>query len=191
MIKKITAFLFLATVASQAATITLNKGLSPGFMVLDSSGANAGGTTLFIGTWAGGTEPPTLGADPAGALASFRVFGTAAGPAAGAPITGSVTTIPGTPADFNTLKMYIVVANSNSLATATQAFVGVNTPATSFPADTTAASSTNFNVNTFANLAPVQAVGSTVNNATGPESLRMVNLDVIPEPSTRDRKSVV
>lgn len=184
--KKLAISLFLAATClfSDAATITLNKGLSPGFMLQTSAGANLSGGVVAIGTFANGLAPAT----PADGiytsiLSSFREFGTAAAPAAGSPITGSVTVVPASPADFNTLQMYMIVGNGATLAASTEIAIVTNTPATSFPANTTAAGSTNFNVNTFSNLAVVAGAGALTDNASGPESLKMVPIVPVPEPT--------
>lgn len=180
----VVGFIFAVTsFVANAATITLNKGLSPGFNIQDASGASSSGF-IFIGTFAGGTAPGTpAGGDYSSVISSFRTFGSVAAPAAGTAISGSVTSSPATPANFNTLQMYMIVANNSVLGSATQFGLFTNTPSTFFPADTTAAGSFNFNVNVFSALGVVAGAGSLIDNATGADTLRLVNVAAIPEPS--------
>ena len=173
----------LATFVS-GATITLNKGLSPGFNVQNSAGTSTAGF-VFIGTFAGGTAPGTpVGGDYTNLISTFQIFGSIATPVAGTALSGGITASPATPANFNTFQMYMIVANNASLAAATQFGLFTNTPATAFPADTLAAGSTNFNVNVFTALGVVAGAGSKIDNATGADTLRLVNVVPIPEPST-------
>ena len=180
MFKKLTlvaaAVLSMAS-AANAATIALNKGLSPGFTVQNSSGT-AIQSFVFVGTFAGGANPS---GDVTQIASNFNIFGTAVSIAAGATISGAVD-YSGLVEDelFETLKIFIVVANSANLATATQIGVFGNTPVTSFPADVTAAGSSNFNVNTFGNVEAIGGFGNKVDNASGADVLTLVP---VPEPS--------
>jgi len=186
MIKKLAAIaLFVAAQSmSHGATITLNKGLSPGYFIQDASGV-ATTATIFVGTFAGGIAPTTpVDNNYTSIIAAFRSFGSVASPAAGTAISGSITASPATPANFNTLQMFLIVANNANLASATQFALFTNSPtATFFPADTTAGGSTNYNVNTFASNVVVAGAGSLIDNASGADVMRMVNVNPIPEPS--------
>ena len=182
MFKKLTlivAAVMAMASAANAVTITLNKGLSPGFTVQNTAGA-ATQSFIFIGTYADGALPgdtaiPSL-------ISNFLVFGSLAAPiASGATISGGGDYSGALAAsNFNTEKMFMFVADTNNLATATQIGLFGNVPATFFPADVTAGGSFNFNVNTFASLEVIAGAGSKIDNATGADVLRLV---AVPEPS--------
>lgn len=183
MLKKLTlvvAAVMAMASAANAVTVALNKGLSPGFTVQNAAG-NATQSFIFIGTFTGGTDPAGGTAIPS-IISSFKVFGTLAAPiASGATISGGVDYSGALAAsNFNSLKMFMFVADSANLATATQVGLFGNVPVSSFPADVTAGGSVNFNVNIFANLEAIAGVGSKIDNATGADVVRLVP---VPEPS--------
>ena len=183
MFKKLTLVVaaVMAMASANAATIALNKGLSPGFIVQDSTGANIQ-SFIFIGTYTNGTNPAD-GTAPADLVANFKVFGALAAPiAAAGTISGNVDYNGVLAAsNFNTLKMFMFVANNANLAAATQVGLFGNVPASAFPADVAASGSFNFNVNVFGNVEVIAGAGGKVDNATGADVLRLV---AIPEPST-------
>jgi len=175
--------------AGFAATVALNKGLSPGFTVQNTSGT-ATASFLFIGSFS--TAPTTpLDGNYQTIITSFRSFDVVAdavsigsGAVIGATAASWANT-PSTPANFNGLQMYMLVSNNADYTLATQFGLFTNSPATNFVADTTTATSSNYNVGTFASNVVVAGAGVMVDNATGADVMKLVNVSAaaVPEPS--------
>ena len=184
------AVLFAVHGMSDAATIAFNKGLALGFNVKDTTGA-AIASTAFFGTFAGGTAPTTPGnGDYTSIISSFNVYGTGISVSSGVVLAGNTsnsaanTAIPTT---FNTFTIYCIVANNATLSLATQFALVDNTTASFFPADITAAGSTNFTVGALSTIQPVAGAGSLTAGTVSPNynSINMVHVvTAIPETSS-------
>lgn len=175
-------------VGAEAATIAIGSGFgaAQGIIAQTSSGASlsAGGYYIGVGTF---DAVPTIGSPTdllAAVTTSFKEFGNATSPTAvGATqgkIAASITSIPATPADFNTKELYIVVGNAATKAASTEFAILRGTPTFNFPADTAAAGGTTYNMVSAISFAPVAGAGTEVDNATGVDG---VQLAAIPEPS--------
>lgn len=174
----------LAFSGANAATVALNKGISPGFTVQNKDG-QAVTSYLFVGSFA--TAPTTpVGGDYASILSAFRSFDVVAdaitinsGSVIGA-VAASWANVPTTAANFNGQQMYLLISNTPDYANATQIGLFTNSPVTNFVADVSTATSSNYNVGTFASNVVVAGAGSKVDNASGADVLRLV---AVPEPS--------
>ena len=181
------AMLIAAHGMSNAATIQLSKGLSPGFNATDTAGALVA-TTVFIGTFANGTAPTIPGnGNYTSIISSFNIFGGGPGISIGSgSLITNATGITSTanPTLFNGFTLYAIIANSSTLSTATQFALVNNTGAgTFFPTDITTSNSASINFTTFTALQTVAGGGTTTTGT--PNSIHMINVvTAVPETST-------
>ena len=180
----------LALVANaSASTVSLSKGLNPGFNVQSSEGILLSSFTILVGSFDVNPVAPTA-TDLQSLLQTqaFNQFGQATAPASGL-ITASLTkndfsTGPAA-SEFNGRNIYAVVMNAATAALSTQ-FGLMTLDATStvgtwvFPADVTSALvTTNAPTGLLTNFATV--VGTEINNAAGADTLQLV---AVPEPTS-------
>lgn len=172
------------SLGAMGATVALNKGLSPGFTVQNFSGT-AVTSYLFIGSFASAPLDPGNG-DYGSIISTFRSFDVTAdaivvnSSAVIGAVASSWANIPATPANFNSQQMYMLISNTPDYTQATQFGLFSNSPATFFASDVTGATSTNYNIGTFASNVVVAGAGIKVDNASGADVLRLV---AVPEPS--------
>jgi hypothetical protein len=181
-----TLALLMCCTSGFSATVSLNKGLSPGFTIKDKDG-NPIQSYLFIGSFAAAPTTPVDGIYTT-TIANFRSFdlvadriSVASGAVVGA-VASSWANVPTTPENFNGLQMYLLISNTPDYANATQFGLFTNSPTSLFAANTTTATSTNYSVGTFASNLVVAGAGSKIDNASGADVLKLVT--VIPETST-------
>ena len=179
----------LSVATCNASTVSLSKGLNPGFNIQSSAGVVLTNFTILVGAFDMNPIAPTaLTLKALLATTAFSEFGRATAPAGGL-VTASITrndfsTGPAASA-FNGKNIYAVIMDSTTSAASNQfglITVDTTSPAGTwvFPADTTSALvTTNAPTGLLTNFAT--QVGSEIDNATGPETLR---LQVVPEAST-------
>jgi len=182
--------LIAGLVSSNAANVVLSKGTGAGINVLSSTGASLSSFTIFVGTFA--SAPTAFNAGNFASVASsFIEFGNAAAPGTGL-LTGTIarTDFTGAAAasNFNNRQVYVIVANTSSLASATEAGLFTKSAIRTdyiFPADTPGALA-NIGASTI-NFGAISPIGDTTAidavPTTTPDSLKLAFVGV-PEPST-------
>lgn len=182
---------FMALIStSSASTVSLNRGLNPGFNVLSPGGTILSSFSMLIGSFNSNPSSGISATELQALLATgtaFNEFGAATAPANGL-LTGSVTkndfSVGPAATAFNNRNIYVVVMNgATSAASSAFGLITVDTTSTAgtwvFPADVTSALvTTNAPTGTLANFATV--LGTEIDNPTSPESFR---LSAVPEPS--------
>ncbi len=197
---KKTLLTLIGTVAlianASASTVSLSKGLNPGFNVQSDAGILLSNFTILVGSFDVNPVAPTaIVLQALLQTEAFNQFGQATAPATGL-ITASLTkndfsTGPAA-TEFNGRNIYAVVMNAATAALSTEfGLMTLDSTSTAgtwvFPADVTSALvTTNAPTGLLTNFATV--VGTEIDNATGPESLRLA---AIPEPSSIGLLSVL
>lgn len=175
--------------ASHASTVSINRGLNPGFNIQNNSGTVITTYSILVGSF--DVNPVAPAPATLKALlqtAAFNEFGLATAPAGGL-LAGSITkndfTTGPAPTEFNGKNIYVVVMDAATAAASNEfALLTVDTTSPAgtwvFPADVTSAlTTTNAPAGLISSFATV--LGTEIDNATGPESLRLA---AIPEPTT-------
>ncbi|MES2705386.1 MAG: hypothetical protein V4726_02175 [Verrucomicrobiota bacterium] len=176
---------------SQAISVSVSKGLNPGFNAQSSGGSTLTTFNLFLGSFDAGITADTIKASGAGIgaliAASFNEYGTATAPANGL-ITGSFTKSDFTnfaATEFNGKNMFLIVTTGTT-ASGGQEYAILTTGATSpaetwvFPSDVTAPiGTTNAPSGVPANFSLVY--GNLKDAASGVDTIQLV---AIPEVSS-------
>jgi hypothetical protein len=176
--------------AVNASTVSVSKGLNPGFAVQSFNGTALNAFTILVGSFDANPVNPT--AESLQALlqtTAFNEFGRSAAPATGL-VTASITKntfadIPAT--EFNSRNIYVVVMNDATAALATE-FALLTLDATSpantwvFPGDVTnALTTTNAPTGTLTNFATL--VGTEIDNPNSSSQVpEFLQLAPVPEP---------
>lgn len=171
-----------------AATIAVGKGFgtTSGLQLAHyyNEPYSGGGYYISVGTF---PSPPTTPSD----LLGYREFASGHSPTSGLTqgyISGSFTSRPDNPADFDSQEIYIMAGNGQTMATSQELVVlrGAGIPWL-FPTDTTAVGATTILLREAGDVTGAHIRGMitlVVDLPTGPDQVMMAPLGITPEPST-------